>query len=190
MNLPRLWFMHGLQNITEYQGLHLIQQVWVLVNPNNYYSSWSTTKPAVLLHSPYPPNIAAETPPSTRTLPLSHIPLSTLFIFSQWVMVIYSQVSFSWAICGCLGGSGVTQSLRLASLVFCLAVIATNRSPLQWYASHALARRDYLVASLANIQLLQVTDGTGHKPSFWTVSSFHDAGVQQCNGACIILNRF
>lgn len=47
----------------------------------------------------------------TRSLLLSHKPLCSLLIFSQWVMAIYGQVSFTMAMV-IEGGSGVTQSFR------------------------------------------------------------------------------
>lgn len=88
-----------------------------------------------------PPFIVPEIHPSTRSLPQSHNPLSSLFIFSLCVRVIYSQVSFLWVITLLLGRgvSGVTQFLGLASLVFHLAIISSNRGPSHWYASYALA---------------------------------------------------
>lgn len=87
-----------------------------------------------------PPFIVPETHPSTRSLSQSHNPLSSLFIFSHCVRVIYSYVSFLWVITLLLGRgvSGVTHFLGLSSLVFHMAIISSNRGPSHWYASYAV----------------------------------------------------
>lgn len=151
-----------------------------------------------------PPFIVPETHPSTRSLPQSHNPLSSLFIFIQCVRVIYSQVSFLWVITLGRGVSGLTQFLGLASLVFHLAIISSNRGPSHWYASYALAGH----AASASLPLLVGRslgsisgDGNGMysfrrqllalavqaTPALvwfpWTGSSFYDAGVQRGNGS-------
>lgn len=86
--------------------------------------------------------IVPETHPPTSPLSLSHIPLSSLFIFLGWITVIYSQVNFSWAITGVEEGwrGRLTRSWRLSSLVFHLAIISSNRGPSHWHASYALVR--------------------------------------------------
>lgn len=140
-----------------------------LVSPNNHQQYCTNRRPVFLerkrlLHGLYPPYIVPETHPSTRTLPLSHNPLSSLFIFSQWVTVIYSQVSFSWVITGYWGGLGW---LRLSSLVFHPAIISSNRGPSYWYASYALARHAAFASLLVFVErLLGSISGNG-------MSSFH-----------------
>lgn len=57
-------------------------------------------------------------------------------------------------------GWGVIQSCRLASLVFYLAIISSNRGPSHWYASYALVRRTALLLNFVE-RLLGSISGNG-----------------------------
>lgn len=65
-----------------------------------------------------------------------------------------------------LRGSGVTQSLRLSSLVFHPAIISSNRGPSYWYASYALAHAAFASLLVFVERLLGSISGNG-------MSSFH-----------------
>lgn len=57
-------------------------------------------------------------------------------------------------------GWGAIQSCRLASLVFHLAIISSNRSPSHWYASYALVRHAALLLNFVE-RLLGSISGNG-----------------------------
>lgn len=185
--------------------MNIVKELWDLVfclSPNNHpqycIDCMAASKER---HGMYPPlqHIVPETHPPTRPLPLSHIPLSSLFISLRWITVIYSHVSFSWAITGVEEGWGLTGSWRLASLVFHLAIILSNRGPSHWYASYALVRHVALLLDFIE-RLLGSTSGNGdgihsmHRQLLALQSPSHRLSLafllQQGNEACKMARRF